>query len=418
MNRQCQKLEQMFELARIARGWNRTQLAQALGRDPSRMVPPSGNPKLDVVVKLARVLEWPVGDVVEALYDGDSDDLDLIIGQQVDTTIEDRMAGLDGDGLYELALELSCTGRHNDCVVAARQMRTVGGRPSTIGEGWSFETVSWISLGRFVQAMESACAGLACNDLPNWLRQNLTCNLVESLYALQRLSLALGLCDSTLRELLYKFDANSKADMHHKTVLSVLKGKILRAVALQDTDGRNDALRGAEQELSQAIRLCDRYVGELPESALEARRLECEFALQSVHVESGGISAGSMCRDLLTRLDKCTDPAHVDSEELEAIGWCCVYGCDVAVRHLVGADRQQVVAVLSNKLIEIADFLEHWLLRERAMTLQYAIGVSGIDGIAAIDDADRANIVSTMGRFPQFRPIGWRLLEGADGGWV
>ena len=43
----------------------RTELAAALGRDPTKLVPGSGNPKLDLVVHLAEALDWSIGDVSE-----------------------------------------------------------------------------------------------------------------------------------------------------------------------------------------------------------------------------------------------------------------------------------------------------------------------------------------------------------------
>ena len=64
------RLEQLLELAIAYRGWTRKELAKALGRDPTKLVPGSGVPKLDLVTELARVLDWPVGDVVSYLTRG------------------------------------------------------------------------------------------------------------------------------------------------------------------------------------------------------------------------------------------------------------------------------------------------------------------------------------------------------------
>ena len=54
--RRRQRLAQMLDLAQNYRGWTRKELAQALGRDPTKLIPGSGVPKLDLVVDLSQVL--------------------------------------------------------------------------------------------------------------------------------------------------------------------------------------------------------------------------------------------------------------------------------------------------------------------------------------------------------------------------
>ena len=62
------RLEQLLELAQAYKGWSRRELARALGRDPTKLVPGTGIPKLDFVVELAGVLDWPVGEVAGFLW--------------------------------------------------------------------------------------------------------------------------------------------------------------------------------------------------------------------------------------------------------------------------------------------------------------------------------------------------------------
>ena len=42
------RLSRFVDLARVYRGWSRQELASNLGRDLSKVVPDSGNPKLDL----------------------------------------------------------------------------------------------------------------------------------------------------------------------------------------------------------------------------------------------------------------------------------------------------------------------------------------------------------------------------------
>ncbi len=72
---QRERLCRFVDLARVYRGWSRTELSKVLGRDPSKIVPESGNPKLDLLVGLADALDWSVGDVAESVWDhGDGSD--------------------------------------------------------------------------------------------------------------------------------------------------------------------------------------------------------------------------------------------------------------------------------------------------------------------------------------------------------
>ena len=55
------RLERLLDLAQVYRGWTRRELAKSLGRDPTKLIPGSGNPKLDLVISLSEVLDWTVG---------------------------------------------------------------------------------------------------------------------------------------------------------------------------------------------------------------------------------------------------------------------------------------------------------------------------------------------------------------------
>ena len=62
-----ERLEELQALARTYRNWSVKELAHALGRQPGRLVPDSGMPKIDLVVGLAKALDWPVEAVVDHL---------------------------------------------------------------------------------------------------------------------------------------------------------------------------------------------------------------------------------------------------------------------------------------------------------------------------------------------------------------
>jgi hypothetical protein len=63
-----QSLEQLLGLAVTYKGLTRKRLAESLGRDPSKLSRETANPKLDYLIRLAELLDWPVGDVAEVIW--------------------------------------------------------------------------------------------------------------------------------------------------------------------------------------------------------------------------------------------------------------------------------------------------------------------------------------------------------------
>lgn len=68
-----ERLAKFIDLAKVYRGWSRGEVSRALGRDAGKLLPESGNPKLDLVVGLANALDWSVGDVVDGVWTADDD---------------------------------------------------------------------------------------------------------------------------------------------------------------------------------------------------------------------------------------------------------------------------------------------------------------------------------------------------------
>ena len=105
------KLSRFVDLARMYRGWSRTELSRVLGRDPSKIVPESGNPKLDLLVGLADALDWNVGDVAESVWS------DRDASARIETC-PFRELGLESLKAHE-------AGRYEEMLELARRMRLV-----------------------------------------------------------------------------------------------------------------------------------------------------------------------------------------------------------------------------------------------------------------------------------------------------
>src|SRR5262245_66465908 len=78
--RKRRRIRLLFEMAKAYRGESQEELARRLGRNHDRLIPESGNPKLDVVVGLSHALEWPVALVISFIWGEETKDECVIEG--------------------------------------------------------------------------------------------------------------------------------------------------------------------------------------------------------------------------------------------------------------------------------------------------------------------------------------------------
>jgi hypothetical protein len=67
--RRRERLHTLIDLAMAYGRVSRSELADKLGRDHSRLYPDTNNPRLDLLINLSEVLEWSIDAVVEYLRD-------------------------------------------------------------------------------------------------------------------------------------------------------------------------------------------------------------------------------------------------------------------------------------------------------------------------------------------------------------
>jgi hypothetical protein len=160
---------------------------------------------------------------------------------------------------------------------------------------------------------------------------------------------------------------------------------------------------------------------QLGDAYLEGVANTCYGGLIETDVELGRRDAVDALGELMAGLDNVRDTTDLlAGDRLESYGWWCIFGCNIALRH-VSDERslQQYMAVLTNKADEIANRLDNWAMRERVFTMHYtrwerASGSTGFDIPCVIDSEDVRIITGTMGRFPTFRETGWRILHSAQ----
>lgn len=393
------RLEQLLRLAMTYRGWTRKELAAALGRDPTKLVPSSGNPKLDLLVELADVLDWPVSDVTECLWGA------------MEITAEGNPND-SFDDLYELGKQAHRNGRYRDLVRLGAAAFEAAQSPTQRALAMNRTCGGWEGLGRYVRCQDAARTGLREHPVKPEVRRMLQSNLANAAYALWNLTEAKATASDLLIEYRSTVPATNRDRRTAAFTLYVLGSTHRRLVDIESDRAQRHAAAGrsllleAEQSF---MALASEAVS--PESGI-ART--CRGGILELDVVLGRSDARTAIATIVDALNEVIDvDMELSGDLLESHGWWCIFGCNIAMRHLSdGADQQRMLALLSNKAIEIADRLENWAMRERIFSLQFCNARrDGQTSPVLIDAEDARLITGTMGRFPQFRNTGWALLH-------
>jgi tetratricopeptide (TPR) repeat protein len=403
-------LVELLELAQIYRSWNRKELARALGRDASKLVPSSGVPKVDLVVGLARVLEWSLGDVVRVLRFDDPD----LGGEEV---VEVPDASFET--LNAAAAKAHREGRFKDMIQLARQTYAVAQTPDQRARACNREAGGWDGLGKYHEALESLQRGLRETEASTDQQLILRSNLSNAYYSLSLLYEGKGVATDVIEELASS-PRNSTVARIASAQAYYVRGNCLRCLlepgqpdedtlaqhALQD-------LRAAEEQ-HQSLAALDNI------EAYAASARTCRGAILEVEVILGTRSVMEVLETYMSALRELTDGADWPvGELLESYGWWCIFGCNVALRHMrdpIGLQR--TMALFTSKADQIASRLGNWTLRERVLSMEYVrrqrlSAMAGIETEWVINDADVRVIAGAMGRLPYFRKTGWEILRKA-----
>ncbi len=141
-----ERLEELQALARTYRSWSVKELAAALGRQPGRLVPDSGMPKIDLVVALAKALDWPVEAVVDHLVKPPSSARGLASGMHKDSAS-------DFSALYNGSLAKRATRECIEAVRLAVRAQAVADTPTRRAAALSAEASAHECGGSYTEAV-------------------------------------------------------------------------------------------------------------------------------------------------------------------------------------------------------------------------------------------------------------------------
>lgn len=403
-NGRKERLHRLIDFARAYRGWSRIRTAQALNRDSTKLYPKTDNPKMDILVGLANLLEWSVDDVVEYIWNGEPD---AAAAPNDDFEVLDKQAGqAHRDGQYERMATI------------ARRMYCIARTPEQRARACNREHGAWDGLGRYTKALEAACRGLREHPLPLERRHQLQGNLANTHYTLWELTSALAHAN-TLTEWYLQHPPETDNQRKRHAFAHYVRGHTLRRLAAKGGPQSATHAQSAKDDLTMADRCYLELAEHLDDERLAGIAHTCRGGLIEVGVILNENEPEQAVDKILDRLDDVVDPKSAPTGDwLESYGWWCVFGANIALRHLTGRVLQHSMAIFTDKAFEIAGRMDNWALRERVFTMQYAlhqklVDTTGLELPFVVDDDERRLITGTIGRFPGFRTTGWRILQAA-----
>ena len=402
---QREKLSRFVDLARVYRGWTRSELSKALGRDPTKLVPESGNPKLDLLVGLAEALDWHVGDVAESVWKDREQFGD-------DPTATDELRASARSAHHE--------GRYDDLVEISKKMRAIATNAEERARACYVEFLACDGVGRYTRALECVQEALTERELPAPLQCVLETSLANAHYSLWHLVEARAVAND-LVERLETRPLETVIDRANLAYSHYVSGNTSRRMIEANCPDLPQRASEARAHLRRAIEIytdADVAAGGSDPSYLGIANT-CTGALIEVDAADGSLDPSEAVELIMKGLESAIDPENMPvGDWLESWGWWAIFGCNIALRGLEEPQLHHHMAVFTNKAIEIADRLGNWSMRERAFTMEHfrrrrVADSTGFQPDWVLDEDDVRVITGTMGRFPGFRETGWHILEKA-----
>ncbi len=398
------RLEQLLELAGVYRGWTRKQLAAALDRDATKVVPESGNPKLDLVVALSELLDWPVGDVVNALWGDQQSGANSEVASF--DALEDRIVALHREGKYQDVL------KHAPALLA----RAKDAQQRAIAR--IREYAGWDGLGRYAKGIEVLRAGLAESPISRGARLVLESNLALAYYSMNYAVEARALAKDLL-EYLSEEPPNSESERSSHAYAYFVSGQSSRLLMGSDVVAQKRHAERSIADLTKAEAIYNALFAEFNDQLYAGQARTSRLGALEARVLLGQVQAADAVKSIMDDLDAVVDLDQVGAADLlDSYCWSCIFGSNIALRHLPDRDMNRTVAILTNKGYELAERLNNWSLREKLFTLEFlqrqrVTELIGTPLEWTIDGEEVRTIVGAMGRFPSFRQTGWQILRTA-----
>ena len=188
---QRHRLAKVIDLARVYRDCGVEELARDLGRDPTRLVSDSGNPKIDLVIGLSRVLEWPVTEVVKAIRGDDG---------VPEPPASNSKTFQKYSELMEESLKAHRSGRWQELLDIAKAMLVTATTPDEHALACNRMSGAFDGMGRYAHALKTLQQGMNEHGVSESVGILLRANLANAHYALWNLAEARAISGEVIDE--------------------------------------------------------------------------------------------------------------------------------------------------------------------------------------------------------------------------
>lgn len=402
-----QRLHQLIELAMHYRGWSRKKLAESLDRHVTKLYPRGGNPKLDLVVQLSAILEWPVEAVIDFIW------------FEVVDAIQDRVEA-DFETLDTMTLEAFRKGKFARMQDLARRAYAVATSPEHRALACNRQAGAWGSLGLYNKSLEAIRRGLRESPISNSLRMMLQANLAHELYSLGEITEARGITQLVI-EWFENHPPSGRRDLGSSAFAHYLRAHTYERLLDGECDSASNLENAtlARLDFLRAYGIFSALYKEYEDDQTGGLANTCRGGIIEAETDMKIRDPNDAVAEMMEGLDNVvTAEEWPISDLLESYGWWCVFGANIALRHQVGREQQQNIAIFTNKGQDIANRLDNWIMRERVLSLEYKFhqllkSKLEYDIDFVIDREDLRMITGAAGRFPQFRTLGWKILQTA-----
>lgn len=390
------------DLAGVYQGWSRQEVAEALGREASKLVPDSGNPKLDLLMALASAMDWDPGQVARCVWEGG------LRPEQPQRTAR---------SYEELAAEATITEREEQwrrLGKLADELHSCASSGPQRAQAWHLRARASMGEGQFREALRNAQAGVCEAQSTERLQMLLMRDLAQAHDALGHLVES----GSIATEIIGR-GGGGLQDLEQRETLAEsfwIRGNSSRRRIDSDADRAAQRAADASADLHAARHAFDAIARETSGLRPQAMAHRCAGALVECDAAIGSLGPEAAVHRIEETLGAVIDVDEFPAGEwLESHGWWAVFGCSIALRGLAAAPLQRAMAVFTNKASEIAERVDSWTLRERAFSLEYlrrerATADAGIPAEWILEEDELRTVIGAIGRFPAFSDVGLEIL--------
>jgi hypothetical protein len=286
-----ERLEELLALARTYRNWSIKELALALGRQPGRLVPDSGMPKIDLVVALAKALDWPIEAVVDHLVKSAT-------STRANTVSKHDELG-DFSSLYTASLQRRMERDYFEAIRLAVRAGAAADTATRRAAACVIESDSHEAAGSYLEALRCLRTATELDGVDVEWRLLVDAKIANVLFMQGNRTQAIGIA-STVVDYAGRFTNNHVAALAHALALWARAHALRASIPTRNFDAWRTLAQSAESDFSSAAGI----VAELRAADLgyEARNLTFAGAIDVALLEVKAVLEPSDAPDAISRL--------------------------------------------------------------------------------------------------------------------